>query len=142
MALPTLPQLLQAVENRPSVVVLAFVAILLIELYSLFEKSQRLLTPFFASEQQITFQSWVDYAASRCAFILLFFQLRNSNPKFYGELNIFAWAMVGYLVDYFIFYNNAFARVHVFGLEIPISYTLFMITLLSVIVLKTVWKWR
>ncbi len=98
---------------------------------------------FWLSEQYISFQSWVDYASTRLAIIVLLFTLSWNVPRYQNELNILGWLAVGYLVDYFIIYNDPFAQIKVWGWWIPLSYTLFMLILGGVIVSVTFYKaWK
>jgi hypothetical protein len=139
------PTLLAAVEDdrKPWVLLWCFTALGLLELYSLFPGYNQERQMFWLSEQYISFQSWVDYASTRLAIIVLLFTLSWNVPRYQNELNILGWLAVGYLVDYFIIYNDPFAQIKVWGWWIPLSYTLFMLILGGVIVSVTFYKaWK
>lgn len=114
-------------------------AIVLLELYSLVPVSEELISPFLFSQQQITFQVWLDYAAKIGAVCVLILALRNSCEEYYRYLDVFLWLMVGYLIDYFVLYNEPIGHAVILGHKIYISYTLFMIILGGYIVFKS-WK--
>lgn len=86
----------------------------------------------------ISFQAWVDYATWRTKAIVDLFILRAFLPRYRKELNVFIWLAIGYLIDYFVIYNNAIMKVGVF----PISYTLFMIIIAAVNVVIGFRKWQ
>lgn len=117
-------------------VIWAFVAIMLLELYSLFHTSQELIKPFLFSEMEITFQVWVDYAAKISAVCVLLWQLRNYVIEYYRELNVLLWLMVGYLIDYFVMYNEPVGHIFIVGYKLYLSYSLFMIILGGILMIK------
>ena len=88
---------------------------------------ERLMFPLDSTD--IAFQTWVDYAAWRAASCVDFFIIRELiqafMPRYLPEINILFWLSVGYLFDYFVIYNNPFAKIWI----IPISYTSFMLIL-------------
>ena len=128
------PNLQEAVANRPWILLSAFVAISLLELYSLFpgDRFQVEEKRFWLDDTAISFQTWVDYASTRAAICVFIALLRECNPKYSREFNVLFWLMFGYLIDYFVIYNNPFARIGF----VPISYTLFMLILSGI----TVWR--
>lgn len=129
---------LQVVANKPWILLWSFAAIMLLELYSLFPGPQYQVEEkrFWFDDTMISFQAWVDYAGTRAAFCVLIHLLKESNPQYKHEFNVLFWLMFGYLLDYFVIYNNPIARIEVLSIKIPISYTLFMLFLASV----NVWK--
>lgn len=129
--------LLRQQMGKPWPVLGAFVAIMLLEVYSLFHTSQRLITPFPFSKQEITFQVWIDYAAKIMAVCVLLWQLRNQTSEYYMELNVMLWLMVGYLIDYFLTYNEPIGHLDILGYRLFISYTFFMVILSGLIVFKS-----
>jgi hypothetical protein len=132
----------QAVEaKKPWALLWTFVAIALLELYSLFpgEKHQIEKPMFWLDPTLISFQTWVDYAATRASICVFLFILRENLPEYRAELNVLFWLMVGYLLDYFVIYNNHFAKIGF----VPISYTSFMLILAAITVGKTFQRsWR
>lgn len=109
------------------VILWSYVAILLLELYSIFPDQGPEVNRFPFTDFPLTFQVWVDYAAKLLAVIILLWQLRNHLPEHYHNLNVLMWLSVGYLVDYFLIYNLPVGYVFVVGAKIPVSYTLFML---------------
>lgn len=118
-------------------VVSAYVAIMLLEVYSLMHTSEVEYSLFPFSKMRVTYQVWIDYACKIIAVCILLLQLRNQTPKYYAELNIMLWLLVGYLVDYFLIYNEPFGYVFILGYKIFVSYTLFMVILGGLIVIRT-----
>lgn len=133
-----------AVESRyPWVLLWCFAAIGLLELYSLFPGMHEEVEMFWLDDQKISFQAWVDYAGTRAAVCVFLVIIRNAYPKYHAELNVFFWLAVGYLADYFVIYNDPYGKVHLLGLDIPISYTLFMLIIMIFVVGKTFYKsWK
>jgi hypothetical protein len=136
-------------DKRPWFLMWCFVVLLCMEVYSIFKTSPQghgfiivsdeEVEMFLADPQKISFQSWVDYAAIRVAICIAFNIIWSLAPaKYYTVMEIFFWLAVGYLIDYFVFYNNPVARVG----PIPISYTLFMLSLGGWLVIKALIKWR
>jgi hypothetical protein len=127
------------------VLVGSFAIFLLLELYSLFsgENNQTERQMFWFDPTPISFQTWIDYAATRTAICVSFFILRETNSELYRELNIYFWLSFGYLIDYFVIYNNPIAKIYVLGLSIPISYTIFMLLIAGLIMVKSLFtrKW-
>lgn len=128
---------LQRMISKPWPVIGAFVAIMLLEVYSLFPTSERLIAPFPFSQQELTFQVWIDYAAKITAVCVLLWQLRNQTPEYYMELNVLLWLLVGYLIDYFLIYNEPIGHIDILGYQLFISYTFFMVILSGLIVFKS-----
>jgi hypothetical protein len=93
---------------------------------------------FVVDPQKISFQTWADYAAWRVAVCIAFNVIWSLAPlKYQSVTEIFFYLSVGYLIDYFVFYNNPFARIG----PVPISYTLFMLSLGGWVVFKAFRKW-
>jgi|SRR5688572_12995518 len=133
--------LLVAVESRhPWVLLWVFAAISLLELYSLFPGMHEEVEMFLLDDQKISFQAWVDYAATRAAVCLFIWIIRNAYPEHRFELTVFFWAAVGYLVDYFVIYNDPFMKIYPLGFEIPLSYTVFMLLGLIFVVVRSFYK--
>lgn len=143
MGLLTQPLSPQVVEARkPWAILWTFAAIALLELYSLFKTKEDEFGLFMVSDEEremfwldptlISFQTWVDYAATRASICVFLFILRENLPEYRAELNVLFWLMVGYLFDYFVIYNNHFAKIGF----VPISYTSFMLILAAVTVGK------
>lgn len=95
---------------------------------------------FLFDDQKISFQAWVDYAATRAAVCVFLWVIRAAYPEYRAELSVFFWAFVGYLVDYFLIYNDPFAQANLMGLNVPISYTLFMLSALIFVVGRAFYK--
>lgn len=142
------------VVSAPRILLLILVGLSLLELYSIFTTnpdefgilvSGEEVEMFWLDPTLISFQTWVDYGATRaavCVFIFAFREVFSAFwPQYYKEVNILFLLSVGYLFDYFVIYNNPFAKVWI----IKISYTLFMLILSGVIVTRAFyksWKWK
>ena len=100
-----------------------FASFALMEVYSLFPYDHKEVRMFPLDPTLISFQTWVDYVAWRTKAIVDLFIIRALFPFYRKEMNVFIWLSVGYLIDYFVIYNNPVVKIGV----IPISYTLFML---------------
>jgi hypothetical protein len=94
---------------------------------------------FLLSDQKISFQSWVDYAAKYIAIAILLSQLREYVPQYRRQLTVILHLFTFYILDYFVFYNNPFAYIG----NIPVSYTLFMLPCVFIVIGSTFYRlWR
>lgn len=135
----------------PWVLLWCFAAFLFLEAYSLFKTEQEThkIAPFVVSGEEvkmflvspvrISFQTWVDYACRIVAVCILLDQLRRNIPQYAKQLQIFLFIGFGYLIDYFVMYNDPIMRIGF----IPISYTLFAIFVLMFVVWRSFYKsWK
>lgn len=135
----------QDLVDKRWILIGSFCIFILLELYSLFtgDVYQIERQRFWFDSTDISFQTWIDYAATRVAICVAFFLLRQNTPELYKELNIFYWLSFGYLIDYFVIYNNPIAKISVLNLSIPISYTIFMLLIAGFVMTKSIFsrKW-
>lgn len=115
---------------------------LCMEFWSLFPFSETMHNPFLFSKQHLSWQSHVDYAATRTGFCILFAVIWYLSGKQWQYLALLL-LMCGYLIDYLLTYNEPFAYSYLFGLKVPVSYTLFMIISAGAVIVKSIieqWK--
>lgn len=137
----------QEVGGR-STLVWCVVAICCLEMYSLFKTdpnkvglflvSDKEVEMFLYSRQKISFMAWVDYAAKIMSVCILLDIIRNNVREHKTQIDIVFYASAGYLIDYFLFYNNPFMYIGIF----PVSYTIFMLFLLFLTLATTLRKWK
>lgn len=117
-------------------------ALLCMEFYSLFPFSETMIRPFPFHPQELSKQSYLDYAATRAGFCVLFLTIWWMSGKQWQYLVLFI-LICGYLIDYLLIYNNPFSYFYLSGRKVPLSYTLFMILSIGVVIYKTIaeeWK--
>jgi hypothetical protein len=121
-----------AVVKSPWILLWIFATLSLTELYSFFNDPKYWVEvkmfPF--DETAISFQAWVDYVATRVMVISFLLLLSKLLPYYRRELVVFFWLAVGYLVDFFVIYNNHILRIG----AIKISYTLLMLIIMIFVV--------
>jgi hypothetical protein len=115
------------------ILLVVFVALACLELYSLFPgQAERYITPFPFDKQVINVQAYIDYIGTRLCVILLIFALWQYNEQMFW----FFILAIGYLIDYLLIYNNPFAHIYIFDFRTPLSYTMFMILSAGFVILK------
>ena len=113
------------------------------EAYSIMPKDTPEVQRFLLSPIPLSFQTWLDYAFKILAACIFISTMWYGLPVARKELKVFFWCGIGYLADYFIIYNDPFAKIHVGSWTIPISYTLFMVLILIIVVGFSFYKlWR
>lgn len=116
--------------------------LLCMEIWSLWPFSETMHNPFPFSKQELSWQSHVDYAATRTGFCILFAVIWYLSGKQWQYLALFI-LMCGYLIDYLLTYNEPWSYSHLFGHRVPLSYTLFMIISTGAVIFKSIldeWK--
>lgn len=117
-------------------------ALLCMELYSLWPYSEVMHNPFPFSKQELSWQSYVDYAATRAGICILFAVIWYLSGKQWQYLALLL-LICGYFVDYLLIYNEPFGYSYFFGHRLPVSYTLFMIISAGVVIFKSmIEQWR
>lgn len=107
--------------------------------YSLFPYSPIQEDRFPFADQEIAWQTYIDYAARALGYC--FFCLALWEVTRWREILLILLLLVGYFFDYLLTYNNPIAYSYVFGVKVPLSYTTFMVVSAGAIVIKIVWPW-
>lgn len=113
-------------------------------MWLLFQSGQY-VTPYPFNSQRITSQAYVDYLMTRVFYAITVLAIKilvdTSAPEYSKEMTFVLWFFVLYILDYMLFYNQPVARIRLWGLDIPVSYSLFMGVGLIVVSLESVIKW-
>ncbi len=122
---------------RPSVWILVwiFLALLSLEIYSLIPYSEKKKDFFWFADQELTLQVWVDYGSTRLGILILLFQLQRTVLRYQRQLLLAFLLFAGYTADYFLRYNLPIEGTF-------LSYTLFMLIGMFLIIALTVWSER
>lgn len=92
--------------------------------------------PFPYDPQVIAAPTYIDYVAKAASIIIIYVSLFIILPKHREELLIIAMFFAGYLVEYFLIYNNPVGWVHVpvpftkQQLPVPIGFSTFALSCL------------
>jgi len=92
------------------------------------------------SDVPMSLQSHVYYICERLRWIIFAFLLHVSVPRYSKQLFIFFTLECLYLIDYLVFFNNPIAKIRIFTIDIPLSFSFLKACLMCGIIVTTIIK--
>jgi len=100
---------------------LGSITFVFILMYAYLPFPDRIIQPFPFHGQELYWQTFADYAFMRISILILIGIITYLQPKHMEYLFVFWLLWFGYLIDYFLVFNQPFGWWHF----IPLSYSLF-----------------